>query len=354
MHTGKSVVRKMLEHLGAYGIDADALADRAIAKGAPGYEEVVDLFGKWILDENGQIDRTKLSRLVFNHQEALDRLELIVHPLVSQAIDILVRRSKHSVVVVEAIKLIESGLMGKCDALWVTYAPQELQLSRLMQKRNMNEKSARLRINVQSEQEEKTRVADVVIENDGSFERTWRQVNEAWQRVFPSAGVQAALAGEHLIETDQEHINILRARPREAEEIAQLITQLSRGHRLLRREDVMAAFGEKAFLLLRVNGKAVGVVGWKVENLVARTDDVYLDSSLEIMDALGALMAEVERASQELQCEISLLFLPAYYRHYHTDLSSHGLSAANDQKSWRERLGRGCHGIDALRRNHAI
>ena len=55
--TGKSVVRKMLEHLGAYGIDADALSHRAIAQGAPGYQAVVDAFGKWILSKDGQIDR---------------------------------------------------------------------------------------------------------------------------------------------------------------------------------------------------------------------------------------------------------------------------------------------------------
>ena len=47
--TGKSVVRRMLEHLGAYGIDADALSHRTIAKGAPGYQPVIDLFGRWIL-----------------------------------------------------------------------------------------------------------------------------------------------------------------------------------------------------------------------------------------------------------------------------------------------------------------
>ena len=55
--TGKSVVRKMLEHLGGYGIDADALGHRAIAKGAPGYPLVLKAFGEWILDEEGQIDR---------------------------------------------------------------------------------------------------------------------------------------------------------------------------------------------------------------------------------------------------------------------------------------------------------
>jgi len=62
--------------------------------------------------------------------------------------------------------------------------------------------------------------------------------------------------------------------------------------------------------LLRIDGKALGVVGWKVENLVARTDDVYIDKNLNFLDSLRVLMDEVERASQELQCEVSLLFLP--------------------------------------------
>ena len=68
--TGKSAVRRMLEHLGAYGIDADALSHRAIAKGAPGYQKVIDAFGKWIVDSDGEIDRAKLGRLVFNDPEA--------------------------------------------------------------------------------------------------------------------------------------------------------------------------------------------------------------------------------------------------------------------------------------------
>ena len=108
--TGKSVVRKMLEHLGAYGIDADALAHRAMAKDAPGYQPVLNTFGRYILAPDEQIDRSKLARIVFTDPEALARLELIVHPLVAQAIDVLVRRSHHKVIVIEAIKLLESGL----------------------------------------------------------------------------------------------------------------------------------------------------------------------------------------------------------------------------------------------------
>ena len=150
--TGKSVVRKMLEHMGAYGIDADALGHRAITKGAPGYQPVVDTFGKWVLASDGQIDRSKLGRLVFSNPEALTTLEDIVHPLVHQAVDVLARRSKQKVIVIEAIKLLESGLRNYCDMIWVTDANEKNQLQRLIKKRNMSKDAAIERIHAQSAQ----------------------------------------------------------------------------------------------------------------------------------------------------------------------------------------------------------
>lgn len=304
--TGKSVVRKMLEHLGAYGIDADALGHRAIAKGAPGYKPVLSAFGTWVLGSDGQIDRTRLSRVVFSDPIALTQLEQIVHPLVEEAIDILVRRSKQKVIVIEAIKLYESSLQAHCDSVWVTYAHQEIQLARLMQKRNLDEATARQRITVQTPQEQKTAAAKVVIRNDGSFENTWRQVNSAWHSLFPAEEPSPsqpvrALKGE---------MSVQRAGPRDAGEIAKLITFITGGKRKLSRADVMAAFGEKAFLILKLDGESVGLVGWKVENLVACTDDVFIETQIDLTKSLRALMTEVERASRELQCEISLLFLP--------------------------------------------
>ncbi len=304
--TGKSVVRKMLEHLGAYGIDADALGHRAIAKGAPGYKSILSAFGSWILGPDGQIDRSRLSRVVFSDPDALKQLEQIVHPLVEQAIDILVRRSKQNVIVIEAIKLFETNLQAHCDSVWVTYAHQEIQLARLMKKRNLDEPTARQRINVQTPQEQKTAAASFVIRNDGSFENTWRQVNSSWHTLFPAeepAPIQPvrALKGE---------MSVQRAGPRDASEIAKLITYLTSGKRKLSRSDVMAAFGEKAFLILKLDGESVGLVGWKVENLVACTDDVFIETQIDLTKSLRALMTEVERASRELQCEISLLFLP--------------------------------------------
>jgi dephospho-CoA kinase len=304
--TGKSVVRKMLEHLGAYGIDADALGHRAIAKDAPGYKPVLETFGKWILAPDGQIDRGKLARVVFADPDALNQLEAIVHPLVRQAIDLLVRRSSQKVIVVEAIKLLEGPLRQACDTVWVTYAQKQTQISRLTKKRGLSVAVAHQRVNAQPSQADKVKVANTVIQNEGSFEETWLQVTKAWKELFPSfdSGIYKPITapkGVMLVE---------KARPRHASEIAALIARLSDGRAKPTDDDIMAAFGEKAFLFLKLDGTPVGVVGWQVENLVERTDDVYIDPSQPLSKAMQALLTEIETTSRDLQCEIALLFLP--------------------------------------------
>jgi len=305
--TGKSVVRRMLEQLGAYTIDADMLAHRAIAKGAPGYQAVVDTFGRWILDANGEINRERLGRVVFSDPEALKKLEAIVHPLVFQAIDVMVRRASQPIVVIEAIKLLETELRFACDAIWVIHAPTDVQLERLMQKRQMSREEALQRIQAQSPQQEKIAQAHVAIENRGSYEELWKEVSRHWQAIpAPSrkSGATppppAAAAGE---------LTVTRGRPRDASRIAEAITRLSEGRRQVSAEDIMAAFGDKAFVLLQQGERIAGIAGWQVENLVARTTDVYLEKTVDVQKALEMLLGEIERASRELQCEASLVFI---------------------------------------------
>ena len=304
--TGKSVVRKMLEHLGAYGIDADALSHRAIARGAPGHQPVLNAFGKWMLNADGEIDRVKLGRLVFNDSEAMTTLEDIVHPLVSQAIDMMVKRAGQKVIVIEAIKLLESDLRNVCDVVWVVNVPQQFQIKRLVEKRGMSADEAAQRIHFQSEQQQKVDSANVVIQNHGSFEDTWKQVVAAWKKVTPQSDtlqvvIKPAAGGE---------FSVARGRPRDSVSIAELVSRLSAGVKTMNQDDVMAAFGEKAFMILQYSGKTVGVAGWQVENLVARTTEFFIDPQVSIEPALKTLVEEVERASLDLQCEASLLFLP--------------------------------------------
>jgi dephospho-CoA kinase len=225
---------------------------------------------------------------------------------VRQAVDLLIRRTTHKIIVVEAIKLLEGPLRQACDTIWVTYAQKEVQISRLTKKRGMSTAVAHQRLNAQPPQDEKVKVANTVITNEGSFEDTWRQVAKAWKELFPTyelgvARQEAAERGVLLVE---------KARPRHAAEIATLINRLSQGKVKPTSEDIMAAFGEKAFLFLKLDGAPVGIIGWQVENLVERTDEVYIDPGQPLSKAMQALLNEVEMTSHDLQCEAALLFLP--------------------------------------------
>jgi dephospho-CoA kinase len=298
--TGKSVVRRMLEHKGAFGIDADSFSHRAIAKGAPGYGKVIQTFGSWVLAPDGEIDRAKLGRLVFNDPQALAQLEAIIHPLVLQAVDWMVQRSNKPVVVVEAIKLLEANMHKSCDNVWVVYAPPEIQMARLMQKRRMSEAEARQRIQAQPPQEQKVAAAGVVIRNVGALEDTWRQVAAAWKNSVPAAAAETAPEPMvHRESLPQGELTVARGRPRDAQSIAALLNRLNKSEQVTT-DQVMAEFGDKAFLLIRVGEHMVGKAAWQVENLVARTSDISIDPLVPAARVLPVLTEAMESASRDL------------------------------------------------------
>ncbi len=306
--TGKSVVRRMLEHLGAYTIDADALSHRVISKGAPGYQPVLDAFGTWLLGPDGQINRNRLGHLVFADKDALKQLEAIIHPYVRQAVDILVKRASQKVIVIEAIKLLESELRNRCDTLWVTDAPQQIQVERLMRKRGMSQEESLQRVRAQAAQKEKVAAANVVITNNGSYDDLWKQVSEAWKQIAPAQ--ETGPATQVVTAPAAGALSLQRGKPRDAQKIADLITRLSKGKQTMTKDQAMEAFGDKAFLLLLMDNDLVGIAGWQVENLVARVTDLFLDRGIAADKALPLMIHEVERASGDLQCEASLVFPP--------------------------------------------
>lgn len=307
--TGKSVVRRMLEHLGAYTIDADALAHRAYTRDAPGYQQVVEKFGKWLVDQDGEINRKKLGKLAFSDPEAMKELEAIVHPLVRQAAEILINRASQPVVVIEAIKLLEGDLRKVCDSIWVTIAPENVQVGRLIRKRGMNREQALERIHMQSAQNAKVAAAGVVITNTGSYDDLWKQVSEAWKEIVPFKSNALEDTGVNKVPvTPSGEFTVKRGKPKHSSAIAELITRLSKGQRTVTATDVMEDFGDKAYMLLEQDGRFVGLAGWQVENLVARTSDIFLEENLNVPKALATLIKEVESASSELQSEASLIF----------------------------------------------
>lgn len=308
--TGKSVVRKMLEHLGAFSIDADALSHQVIAKGGPGYAAAVKTFGEWILTPEGEINRPRLGRIVFSDPEALARLEAIIHPYVKQATDILIKRAKAQVAVIEAIKIIETSTAKDCDALWVVNASEAVQEKRLIEKRKLTPAEAKQRVAAQPPQAEKLKAATVVIDNSGSFEDTWMQVQAAYSQI-----VQAQPAPEPVQPVTPAHdgmkeVRIRRGKPSDANQIAAFIRQVTNGQRALSRGDVIAAFGDKAYMLADYGGQLSAIAGFKVENLVSRVDEFYIADHAPLEAVAAPLFEAVENASRELQCEAALVFFP--------------------------------------------
>ena len=186
--TGKSLVARMLGELGAHVIDADELVRDLQRQGTPVYAAIVAEFGAGILRPDGEIDRARLGAWVFSDPEALRRLEAIVHPAVGRAIEAQLSgmsqvSNKNTVVVIEAIKLIEGGLSRRCNALWVVTSGQKAQLERLMRARGLSEADARIRIEAQPPQSEKAALADVLIENGGTLADLREQVKCHWARV---------------------------------------------------------------------------------------------------------------------------------------------------------------------------
>jgi len=362
---GKSVVRQMLQHLGAYTIDADGLTHQAMSPGAPAYQPIVEMFGKFILDSEGRVNRATLGAIAFAVPDALPKLEQIIHPFVGQAVVALANRAKQRVIVVEAIKLLESDLASMVDTVWVVDATAETQVRRLMDKRKLSLEDARRRMMAQPPQAEKMARAKVVIKNDGSVEDTWKQVQAVWNAVVsPAVGgntmpqavptmpaqptpqpqpaqrpvqqiaptqrptqpspppadatlpvrptaqpVAPVVPQTSSLLSPKTEVGIRRGMPNNADLIAKFISRVSRSP--VDRMDIMLAFGQKSFLLaLGDNDVLISVIGWQVENLITRVDEFYLDPTVPRDPVISALVVAIEEASRELQSEVSFIFLP--------------------------------------------
>ena len=181
--TGKSTVGRMLAKLGAEVIDADQIVHAVLAPDGAAYAAVVAAFGTGIRAADGTIDRGKLGDIVFSDAKALAKLEQLTHPPVIAIIEERIAASTAPVVVVEAIKLLESGVAEDYEAIWVTTCPEAAQLTRLMKSRRLIRAEALRRIRIQPPQAEKIARADVVIDTSGTLDETHAQVIAAWENI---------------------------------------------------------------------------------------------------------------------------------------------------------------------------
>lgn len=182
--SGKTTVGQMLLELGAARyIDADLVVHQLYKPGQPIYTGVVAAFGPEILTPEGTIDRRRLGNIVFRDAEALRRLEAIVHPAVGAVIAAEIQAAApEAVLILDAVKLLESGSGALCKSRWLVICDEAQQLRRLMERDGFSEEEARARLSAQAPIEPRLPLVDEVIDNSGALETTRAQVEAAWAR----------------------------------------------------------------------------------------------------------------------------------------------------------------------------
>jgi dephospho-CoA kinase len=185
--TGKSTVADMLKELGAPIIDFDVLARDVVLPGEPAWKDVVEYFGKQILEEDDSLNRKALSDIIFNDMEKRKKLEAFTHPRIQEKfilqLEEITSGDPNAIVQVVIPLLIELNLNYLFHKLLVVYTPQEIQIKRLAARDQISEAEALNILQSQISIDEKLEYADYVVENDQSLDYTRKQVEELWEKL---------------------------------------------------------------------------------------------------------------------------------------------------------------------------
>ena len=185
--TGKTVVAEMIEKFGAHTIDFDVLSRTVVEPGKPAWTEIVAHFGEHILNKDRLIDRKKLADIVFENKEQRDRLERLVHPRIAEEFAALVAEytSRKPEAVVQAVVplLFEADMQHVFDRVLVVYAPEKVQIERLMNRAGIDRQSASAMVASQLPIESKKNLGDFLVDNSGSLDDTRAQIEDVWREV---------------------------------------------------------------------------------------------------------------------------------------------------------------------------
>ena len=183
--SGKSTVAERLEELGAPIVDLDVIARQVVEPGKPAFDEIMDYFGKQVLQEDGTIDRKKLSAIVFSDFEKRKKLESFTHPRINEEmarqVNEIAERAPGSIIQVAVPLLIELNLQYVFHKILVVHIPPEMQIDRLAERDGISKEEAANILKAQLPIDEKVGYADFVIHNDKTPEETRKQVEELWE-----------------------------------------------------------------------------------------------------------------------------------------------------------------------------
>lgn len=178
--SGKSIVSRILNDLGAVIIDADIISRTVTTKGSEALGDLVSYFGEEILLQSGELNRKKLASIVFNDRVKLQALNTITHKYILKkihsAIENIKASGKSEVVVIDAPIPLEHGFIDAVDEVWVVTADREKRKERIVERNGYTLEEAEDRFNSQIKDEEYLKLADDILENNGAIEELEKTV----------------------------------------------------------------------------------------------------------------------------------------------------------------------------------
>jgi dephospho-CoA kinase len=185
--SGKTAISQILKEEGAYLIDADQIARELVQPHTATWNELIKVFGKEILQEDGSIHRKRLAAKVFSDPEQRNLLNQILHPRIKTEMNKRVKeigqKDPNAIVVIDAALLIELGDHREMDKVIVVTSTEKQQIERLKKRDGVDQEEAQRVLSSQMPLEGKMKVADFLIQNEGSFEETRRRVKEVFQEL---------------------------------------------------------------------------------------------------------------------------------------------------------------------------
>lgn len=185
--SGKSTVAAMLEGLGFSVVRADWVAREVVARGTPGHAQVAKAFGPGVLGPSGELDRHRLASIVFGDQAERARLEVIVHPLITQRSQEIfghLAASGAALAFYEATLLFQNNREKEMDGVVLVTAPRAIRIARVSARDGISPAEVERRMVGQLSEQDLRRRADYVIENHGDLNTLRERVRVLAKEIF--------------------------------------------------------------------------------------------------------------------------------------------------------------------------
>ena len=182
--SGKSSVSSILNSLGVDVIDADKGGHEAYTPNSEGWRKVISAFGQDIVGPENEIDRKKLGSIVFSDPSEMEKLNMLMHPIIHNLVEEKIKNLADqgiNVVVLEAAILIEANWQDLTDEIWLAKANREVVIERVQLRNNFSREEIIKRIESQMSNNDREKHADIVIDNDGTIKQLEETVKTLWQ-----------------------------------------------------------------------------------------------------------------------------------------------------------------------------